>query len=40
MIQQELHILFPDKNIPKPTFIKTHLWEVGLIIGKKIKIQP
>ena len=29
MIKKELNILFPECNIPKPTYFKCHLWHVG-----------
>lgn len=29
MIKRELNILFPECNIPKPTYFKCHLWHVG-----------
>ena len=29
MIQKELSILFPQASIPKPSYFKTHLWNIG-----------
>lgn len=29
MIQKELHILFPNKSISKPSYFKTHIWTIG-----------
>ncbi len=29
IIDKELKILFPDKNIPSPTYFETHLWTLG-----------
>ena len=37
MIQNELNILFPELTIPFPTYINTHLWEVGAHHWKKNK---
>lgn len=37
MIQKELNILFPELDIPYPTYLKTHLWEVGAHHWKKNK---
>ena len=28
-IQEELHTLFPDTDIPKPTYLKKHDWTYG-----------
>ena len=30
MIHDEIQLLFPNKKIPKPTYFKPHLWEIGV----------
>ena len=30
MIHDEIQVLFPNKKIPKPTYFKPHLWEIGV----------
>ena len=30
---QKVSILFPQASIPKPSYFKTHLWNIDVIIG-------
>ena len=34
-IQQECKKIFPDKNIPSPTYLKPHIWDNGIGLWKK-----